>query len=86
MSVKVTVIGYGNVGRVLTSMLLGSNQHLELNIMDPADWISGAFLDLKHALGMRRRNVCFIMITNFSKHRILSFSQLDSRVNMERRD
>ncbi len=59
MSVKVTVIGYGNVGRVLTSMLLGSNQHLELNIMDPADWISGAFLDLKHALGMQPKKRVF---------------------------
>ena len=53
MSIKVTIIGYGNVGRVLTHLLLGSNHALELNIMDPADWLSGAFLDLKHALGMQ---------------------------------
>lgn len=53
MSIKVTVIGYGNVGRVLTHMMLGSNHALELNIMDPADWLSGAFLDLKHALGLQ---------------------------------
>ncbi|XOV66229.1 MAG: malate dehydrogenase [Fluviicola sp.] len=53
MGIKVTVIGYGNVGRVLTALLLGSNRSMELNILDPADWLSGAFLDLKHALGMQ---------------------------------
>lgn len=53
MSIAVTVIGYGNVGRVLTNLLLGSNMEMDLNIMDPADWLSGAFLDLKHATGMQ---------------------------------
>jgi len=53
MSVKVTVVGYGNVGRVLTNLILGSDRSLVLNIMDPAEWLSGAFLDLKHALGMQ---------------------------------
>lgn len=53
MSVRITIIGYGNVGRVLTNLLLGSNRAMELNLMDPADWLSGAFLDLKHSLGMQ---------------------------------
>eukprot|EP00353_Schmidingerella_taraikaensis_P012133 CAMPEP_0185591066 /NCGR_PEP_ID=MMETSP0434-20130131/63251_1 /TAXON_ID=626734 ORGANISM="Favella taraikaensis, Strain Fe Narragansett Bay" /NCGR_SAMPLE_ID=MMETSP0434 /ASSEMBLY_ACC=CAM_ASM_000379 /LENGTH=196 /DNA_ID=CAMNT_0028215799 /DNA_START=293 /DNA_END=880 /DNA_ORIENTATION=+ len=49
MSIVITVIGYGNVGRVLTDLLLGTQLNMELNIMDPADSLTGAFLDLKHA-------------------------------------
>jgi len=48
----VTVIGFGNVGRVLTTLLLGSNHGLHLNVMDPADGLSGAFLDMEHSMGM----------------------------------
>lgn len=53
MSKKITVVGFGNVGRVLVNLLLGSDHQMELNIMDPAEWLSGAFLDIKHALGMQ---------------------------------
>lgn len=53
MSIAITVIGYGNVGRVLTNLLLGTNLDMELNIMDPAEELTGAFLDLKHASGMQ---------------------------------
>jgi len=53
MTKTVTVIGLGNVGRVLVHLLLGSNHSLRLNILDPADWLPGAFLDIEHALGMQ---------------------------------
>jgi len=53
MSKKITVIGFGNVGRVLVNLFMGSNHPIELNIMDPAEWLSGAFLDIKHSLGMQ---------------------------------
>ncbi|MCR9171235.1 MAG: hypothetical protein NXI10_01995 [bacterium] len=53
MTKTITVIGYGNVGRVLVNLLLGSSHHIHLNILDPADWLTGAFLDLEHALGMQ---------------------------------
>ncbi|GAB5417179.1 MAG: L-lactate dehydrogenase [Crocinitomicaceae bacterium] len=53
MSIAITVVGYGNVGRVLTNLLLGSDWNMELNIMDPADYLTGAFLDLKHASGLQ---------------------------------
>lgn len=49
----VTIIGYGNVGRVLATLLLGSGHEMNLNIMDPADDLSGAFLDLEHSMGMQ---------------------------------
>lgn len=32
-----TIIGYGNVGRALSLVLLGSNYEFKLNIMDPDD-------------------------------------------------
>ncbi len=53
MSITITVVGYGNVGRVLTNLLLGTHLNMELNIMDPADYLTGAFLDLKHASGLQ---------------------------------
>lgn len=53
MSISITVIGYGNVGRVLTNLLLGSNLPMDLNILDPADRLKGAFLDLTHAQGLQ---------------------------------
>ncbi len=53
MSKTITVIGFGNVGRVLVNLLLGSDHSMRLNIVDPADRLSGIFLDLEHALGMQ---------------------------------
>ena len=53
MGKKITVIGFGNVGRALVNLLLGSNHKIRLNIMDPAERLSGAFLDIQHALGMQ---------------------------------
>jgi L-lactate dehydrogenase len=59
MDCTITVIGYGNVGRVLTSLLLGSSSKMHLNILDPADHLSGAFLDLKHSIGMQPNKSLF---------------------------
>ena len=47
--IKLTIIGYGNVGKAISLLLLGSSHELHLNIMDPAADKSGIFLDLQHA-------------------------------------
>lgn len=48
--ITITIIGYGNVGRVLGTLLLGTDYAIDLNIVDPSDHLSGAFLDLEHAM------------------------------------
>lgn len=48
--INVTVIGFGNVGSVLSVMLLNAIQDIRLNIMDPEPSLEGAFLDLHHGM------------------------------------
>lgn len=48
--VDVTVIGFGNVGSVLSVMLLNAFEEIRLNIMDPDPMREGAFLDLSHGM------------------------------------
>lgn len=47
--VKLTIVGYGNVGKAISLLLLGSSHEFHLNILDPAEDKSGIFLDFQHA-------------------------------------
>ena len=45
----VTIIGFGNIGRIISTLLLPYNEiTFHLNIMDPDHRVQGAILDLKH--------------------------------------
>lgn len=52
--INITVIGFGNVGSVLSVMLLNAIQDIRLNIMDPDPTLEGAFLDLNHGMPLFR--------------------------------
>lgn len=55
-----TIIGYGNVGRALSLVLLGSEYEFRLNIMDPDERKKGVFLDLKHGImAQPKKRLCF---------------------------
>lgn len=47
---KVSVIGFGNVGSVLSTLLLQHPHPIRLNIMEPDTQKRGAFLDIYHAI------------------------------------
>lgn len=47
---NVTVIGFGNVGSMLSTLLLNNKHSLRLNVMEPDDQKEGAFLDLAHSM------------------------------------
>lgn len=48
--INVTVIGFGNVGSVLSVMLLNAFEGIRFNIIDPNPQREGAFLDLVHSM------------------------------------
>lgn len=48
--INVTLIGFGNVGSTLATLLLHSGYPMHLNIMDPNPDRHGAFLDIFHGL------------------------------------
>lgn len=50
--INVTIIGFGNVGSTLTLLLLNNKRSMRLNIMDPSEHCSGAFLDLQHGMSL----------------------------------
>lgn len=52
--INVTVIGFGNVGSVLSVMLLNAFRGIQLNIVDPNPQREGAFLDLAHSMPLYR--------------------------------
>ena len=50
MKKLITVVGLGNTGRTIVSLLLQEKQHIfTINILDPSEEIEGSFLDLSHA-------------------------------------
>jgi len=50
--INITIIGFGNVGSALTLLLLNNKQPLRLNVMEPDEQRSGAFLDLAHSMSL----------------------------------
>lgn len=50
--INVTIIGFGNVGSALTSLMLNNKHAIRINILDPNDQCSGAFLDLQHGMSL----------------------------------
>jgi L-lactate dehydrogenase len=48
--INVTVIGFGNVGAMLSTLLLNNIHPLRLNVMEPDDQKEGALLDLAHSM------------------------------------
>lgn len=56
-SIRVSIVGLGETGVTIGSLLMACNQKIELNIMDPSDWIKGRLLDLNHAAAFRRSMV-----------------------------
>lgn len=50
--INVTVIGFGNVGSSLSSLLLSNKHPLCLNVMEPSQQRDGAFLDLAHSMSL----------------------------------
>ena len=73
--ITITIIGYGNVGRVLGTLLLGTRHAINLNIVDPSDHLSGAFLDLKHAMGLQpSKKVYFNDMRRFEQSDYLFFA------------
>lgn len=48
---NVTIVGFGNIGRCITSLLLStSKEALHINIMDVSTKLTGSLLDFQHAL------------------------------------
>lgn len=50
--INVTIIGFGNVGSTLTLLMLHNKHNIRINILDPNDQCSGAFLDLQHGMSL----------------------------------
>lgn len=50
--IHITVVGFGNVGSVLSVMLLNAFEGISLNVMDPDPNREGAFLDLAHGMSL----------------------------------
>lgn len=51
MQHTITLIGFGNIGRTLTALMMGNSmQPVHFNIMDVSDKLGGTLLDVQHAL------------------------------------
>ncbi|MEQ8908589.1 MAG: hypothetical protein RIC95_05325 [Vicingaceae bacterium] len=50
MELTISILGFGNIGKLLGALLLPYRQfRLQLNVMDPDPLVKGAFLDLQHS-------------------------------------
>lgn len=50
IKVKVSIVGFGNIGRALAHLLINAaDVDYDINIMDPSVEIEGSFIDLGHA-------------------------------------
>jgi L-lactate dehydrogenase len=54
---NITVVGLGETGVTIAALLIERYDHMELNIMDPAEWVKGRLLDLRHAATMKGTQV-----------------------------
>ena len=66
----ISIIGFGETGSLIASLINQSRRNLSINIMDPSDNIEGRLLDMKHA-GVPQNNK--IQLNNTE---LLSKSQL----------
>lgn len=50
---NITIVGLGETGVTIAALLIERYEDVKLNIMDPADWVKGRLLDLRHAATMK---------------------------------
>lgn len=50
--IDVTIIGFGNVGSALSSLLLSNQHDIKINILEPNEQCEGAILDMKQGLSL----------------------------------
>lgn len=53
---NITILGLGNVGSTIASLLLCQKDSLTINIMDPSPDVEGNLLDLQHAVALEKRH------------------------------
>lgn len=51
---NLTVVGFGEVGATITSLLINQTVEVCINVMDPEESISGKLLDMQHAATFKR--------------------------------
>lgn len=60
-NLHITLLGFGNVGRTIASLLLQHIDHaLSINIIDPDEQIEGSILDISHSLSFHPQHRIFI--------------------------
>ncbi len=61
--IKVSIVGFGNIGRALTHLLLNNvDYHFDINVMDPSEEIEGSLIDLGHAVFLQ--NKCTLVLND----------------------
>ena len=54
---KVVIVGFGETGSCITSLLVHQFLNLRIDIIDPSEDISGRFLDIQHAATFRNSEI-----------------------------